>query len=300
MPKPAAFHFEPRRALGRTGFVATALGIGNLADRELGIEACVATLRRALDAGLNVIDTAPNYEDGFGEETVGAALRGRPRDEAFVVDKVADVLAPVAPQVEASLGRLGLEYADLFLFHDVSKPEVWERLAAPGGGMDQLEEEIRRGHARFRGISSHSPDVLRACIESGRCDVAMFAVGPHCDARYIDEILPLARERGVGSICFKTFGMGKLLADTTGYGKPLKDRPPDAPPLPRIAVAECVRCTLTHDPDVALLCLSTPEEQDEAFAAAVNFRPLSRKEMADIRRRAAEAVKGKGKCWWNP
>jgi 1-deoxyxylulose-5-phosphate synthase len=49
----------PRRPLGRTGFVATALGIGDLADRSVPLEACVATARRALAAGLNVIDTAP-------------------------------------------------------------------------------------------------------------------------------------------------------------------------------------------------------------------------------------------------
>ena len=56
--------FAPRRALGRTGFVATTLGIGDLADRSLSLDACVATARRAIDAGLNLIDTAPGYEDG--------------------------------------------------------------------------------------------------------------------------------------------------------------------------------------------------------------------------------------------
>ena len=69
--------FAPRRELGRTGFVATALGIGDLADRSVPLETCVATARRALDAGLNVIDTAPNYEDGYSEEIVGRAVRGR-------------------------------------------------------------------------------------------------------------------------------------------------------------------------------------------------------------------------------
>ena len=49
--------FRPRRELGHTGFTATVLGIGDLADRSLPLETCVATLRRAIDAGLNVIDT---------------------------------------------------------------------------------------------------------------------------------------------------------------------------------------------------------------------------------------------------
>ena len=67
--------------------------------------------------------------------------------------------------------------------------------------------------------------MLRAAIESGLVDVVLFAVGPFCDARFVDEILPLARGRGVGTVCFKTFGAGKLLGDTEGYGRPLSARP---------------------------------------------------------------------------
>ena len=78
---------EPRRALGRTGFIATRIGAGDLADRSVPVEACVATLRRALDAGVNVVDTAPNYEDGYSEQIVGAALAGR-RQGIFVIDKI--------------------------------------------------------------------------------------------------------------------------------------------------------------------------------------------------------------------
>ncbi len=69
-------HFSPRRELGRTGFIASALGIGDLADRSLPLETCVATLRRAIDAGLNVVDTAPGYEDGYSEQIVGEAGQG--------------------------------------------------------------------------------------------------------------------------------------------------------------------------------------------------------------------------------
>jgi hypothetical protein len=70
--------------------------------------------------------------------------------------------------------------------------------------------------------------------------------------------------------------------------------------LPRLSVAGCLHYTLTLDPDVALLGLSYPNEQDAAFAAARSFRPLSDAEMADVRRRAAEARRDKGPCWWNP
>jgi len=301
--------FTPRRALGRTGFQATRIGIGDLADRSVPREKCVATLRRAMDAGLNLIDTAPGYEDGYSEEIVGEALRGR-REGMFVIDKIDLLAQPVAPQVEQSLGRLKLDSVDLFAFHNVSELEVWQRLAAPGGGMEQLGRCVKEGKARFRGISSHHPDVLRAALETDLCDVVMFPIGPFCDARYAEEILPLSRARGVGTVCFKTFGAGKLLGDTEGYGRPLQARPrgkvssggQEAPTasLPRLSVEECVRYTLTVDPDVALLGMSFPNEQNAALAAATAFQPLTQGELADIRRRAALAMEGKGKTWWDP
>jgi len=301
--------FSPRRALGRTGFVATRLGAGDLADRNVPIEDCVTTLARALDAGLNVVDTAPAYEDGYSEQIVGRALRGR-RESVFLIDKIDHLREPVAPQVAGSLERLSLPRVDLFVFHACSTLEDWAEVAAPGGGFDQLRDEIAAGRARFAGISSHHPDVLRAALDTGRCDVVMFPVGPFVDRRYESEILPLARAKGVGTVCFKTFGAGKLLGDTEGYSRPLQARPrgklssggadDGAPRLPRLGVEECVRYTLTLDPDVALLGLSFPNEQDAAFAAAAAFEPLTAEGLGDVRRRAGEAIRGKGACWWNP
>jgi aryl-alcohol dehydrogenase-like predicted oxidoreductase len=301
--------FAPRRPLGRTGFVATALGVGDLADRTSPIETCVATARRALDAGLNVIDTAPNYEAGYSETIVGRAVRGV-RDRVFVIDKVDDLEAAVGPQVDGSLGRLGLGHADAFVFHNLSAMDVFDRLSHPGGGFDQFGDAVRAGKCRFRGISSHNPDVLRAALAAGVCDVVMFPLGPFVDDRYVTEVLPLAKARGVGTVCFKAFGAGKLLGDTTGYNQPLRDRPRGkvssggaddvGAVLPRLTPAECLHYFLTLDPDVALLGLSYPNEQDAAFAAARSFRPLSVAQMADVRERAAEARRGKGPCWWNP
>ena len=301
--------FRPRRELGRTGFVATVIGAGDLADRSLPLEQCVATLRRALDAGINVVDTAPGYEEGYSEQIVGAAVKGR-RAGLFVISKIDDLEAPVEPQIDASLARLGMDFTDAFVFHGLSDMAAFARLAQPGGGFDQLRACIRAGKTRFGGISSHDPDVLGAAIRAELCDVVMFPVGPFVDERYITETLPLARARGVGTICFKTFGAGKLLGDTSGYNQPLQFRPrgklssggvDDAPAvLPRLTVSECLHYTMTLDPDVALLGLSFPNEQDAAFAAAQSFQSLSPVQMEDVRRRAVEARRDKGPCWWNP
>jgi len=300
--------FQPRRELGGTGFKVTRLGIGDLADRKIPLEQCVATLRRALDAGLNLVDTAPGYEDGYSEEIVGQALAGR-REGIFLIDKIDHFDRPVAAQIEGSLARLKLPSTDAFVFHSVSQPAQWAEISKPGGRFDELDACRKAGQTRFVGISSHHPDVLRAALASKRCDLVMFPVGPFVDTRYIDEILPEAKRMGVGTVCFKTFGAGKLLGDTDGYNQPLQARPrgkvssggaAGEAQLPRMQVAECLHYTLTRDPDVALLGLSFPNEQDEAFAAAEDFRPLPASSLRLLETRAKECIAEKGRIWWNP
>src|SRR6266581_8010979 len=299
--------FRPRRELGRTGFMATILGIGDLADRQLPLEPLVATVQRALDAGLNLIDTAPGYEVGYSEQIVGQALKGS-REGVFVIDKIDHLYQPVAPQIETSLARLQMDYTDLFVFHNLSTLAAWSDRTTPGGGLAQLDQAIRAGKTRFKGISSHHPDVLAAAIPSGLVDVVMFPVGPYVDQRYIAETLPLARAYHVGTVCFKTFGAGKLLGDTSGYNQPLQEWPGgmhraegQGPLLPHLSVEQCVHYTLTCDPDVALLGLNDPSEQAAAFAAAQAFTvTLDPEQMMTIQHLAVAAVAHKGPCRWNP
>jgi hypothetical protein len=253
-----------------------------------------------MDAGLNLMDTAPSYEAGYSEQIVGAALRGR-REPMFVIDKIDALDQPVAPQVDASLRALGLDHVDAFVFHGAG---TFESLR-----FDELADCVQAGKVRFRGISSHDPVVVRQAILSGVCDIVMFPVGPFCDARYITECLPLARQHGVGTVCFKTFGAGKLLGDTTGYNQPLQNRPrgklssggaSPQPTLPHLTVSECLHYTLTCNPDVALLGMSFPNEQDAVWEAVRDFQPLTPAALAEIRQRAGIAIRDKGPCWWNP
>ena len=176
--------------------------------------------------------------------------------------------------------------------------------------LSDLRDNDVRGEEDLLAPVPGAADVLRAALEANLCDLVLFPLGPFVDPRYVTEILPLAKARGVGTVCFKTFGAGKLLGDTTGYNQPLQLRPrgklssggADAyeTVLPSLTVRECLHYTLTLDPDVTLLGLSFPNEQDAAFAAAAEFQPLTPAEMADIRTRAVAARQGKGPCWWNP
>lgn len=295
------------RALGKTGFQASRIGAGDLADRSQPLERCVATLQQALAWGVNVVDTAPGYEDGFSEEIVGAAVQHQ-RDRVFVISKIDDIGAPLTPQLEASLRRLQMGYLDGYVYHGLSDMAQYHQLRHGEHGFTALHELKARGLVRAVGISSHHPEMLMQALQDGVCDLVMFSVGAYVDPRYIDTVLPAAKARGVATVCFKTFGAGKLVTDTTGYGQPLVTRPrgkrstgEDASAgSTNLSVADCVRYTLTCDPDVALLGMSFPAELEHVRAAYAGYVPASHDEMADIRLRAAIARADKGPCWWNP
>ncbi|MBI3723340.1 aldo/keto reductase, partial [bacterium] len=186
--------------------------------------------------------------------------------------------ASVRPQVETGLARMRISRIDLVVFHGLARLEQWRAIAQRGGSMEELGRLRDEGKVAFRGISAHDPEVLRAAILSGLCDAVLFPLGPSVDERYLLRVLPLARSCGVGTIAFKTFAAGKLLSDP----------------------ARCVRYTLSLDPDVALLGMSTPAEVEVALGAAAGARDVTALEQHETRAWARRELEGKGPFWWNP
>lgn len=295
------------RPLGNTGFAVSRIGAGDVADRTLSRDTCVQTLQRALQNGVNLVDTAPGYEDGFSEEIVGVAV-AQQRDSVFVISKIDDFALPLDLQLSASLDRLQMRYLDGYVYHGLSDMQTYCELRDSPDGFAALQQLKARGLVGSVGISSHHPDVLMQAMRDELCDIVMFPVGPFVDARYLIDVLPEAKARNIGTVCFKTFGAGKLVTDTTGYGQPIVERPRGkrsagvqaSSGSQNLDVAACVHFTLSHDPDVALIGMSYPSEQDLVWDAYRSFVPKSAEQLADIAARAAVARQGKGPCWWNP
>lgn len=191
----------PRRALGRTGLSVAPVGLGagriggdDLEDRDVD-----RLLDRALDAGVNLVDTARSY--GRSEARIGAWLgRGR-RDRAVISTKggygisgVADWTGPcVTRGVDEALGRLATDYVDVFLLHSCPR-DVLER----GEVIDALEGAVKAGKVRVMGYSGDG-EALAWAVQSGRFGAVEASVNV-CDQRVIDEALGEASRRGVGVI----------------------------------------------------------------------------------------------------
>jgi aryl-alcohol dehydrogenase-like predicted oxidoreductase len=190
-----------RRRLGRTDMVVSVLGFGGseIGYQEVSRRTVARLLGSALDAGLNVIDTAECYADS--EALIGAAIGGR-RREVYLFTKCGHGEgwsrpdwrpASLLASIERSLRRLTTDHVDLVQLHSCSLAELRK-----GDVVDALERARERGWTRYVGYSGDG-DAARWAAECGRFDTLQVSVSI-ADQEAIDGALPLARERGLGVI----------------------------------------------------------------------------------------------------
>jgi aryl-alcohol dehydrogenase-like predicted oxidoreductase len=190
-----------RRRLGETDMMVSVLGFGG---SEIGYEGASARavarlLGTALDAGLNVIDTAECYEDS--EALIGSAL-GTRRAEVYLLTKCGHPRgygsgdwrpASLLSSIERSLKRLRTDRLDLIQLHSCSLADLRR-----GDAIAALERARERGWARYVGYSGDG-EAARYAVECGRFDTLQTSVSI-ADQECFDLTLPLAVERRVGVI----------------------------------------------------------------------------------------------------
>ncbi len=190
-----------QRRLGRTDIVASVLGFGG---SEIGYQSVSARtvarlLGSALDAGLNVIDTAECYDES--ESLIGKAIGARRQDVRLFTKcghaggwSSADWRrTPLLASIERSLRRLKTDYVDLIQLHSCSLAELRK-----GEAIEALEQARERGWARYVGYSGDG-EAARYAVECGRFDTLQTSVSI-ADQDAIDRTLPLARARRMGVI----------------------------------------------------------------------------------------------------
>jgi len=190
-----------RRRLGKTDMHVGVLGFGGA---EIGFEGAsqktaVRLLSGALDAGLNVIDTAECYANS--EELIGGAV-GERRQEYYLLTKCGhpdgyetEDWRPVSllQSIERSLRRLRTDYLDVIQLHSCSEAELRK-----GGVIEALKRARKQGYTRYIGYSGDS-HAARYAVECGQFDTLQISISI-ADQEALEFIMPLARERNIGVI----------------------------------------------------------------------------------------------------
>jgi predicted aldo/keto reductase-like oxidoreductase len=193
--------------LGRSGLEVTRIGFGGIPIQRLGEQQAVKVIRRALDGGLNWIDTANDY--GNSEERIGKAIKKYPRSDVLVFTKGTgrDPKA-LREQIELSLERLQTDYIDLYQFHIVPDEETW-RSMLDNGAFDLVREYREKGRIRHIGASAHSRDAARVVIEHPEIEVLQFPFNFIVEDQG-RELVDACRAKDIGFIAMKPLGGGAL------------------------------------------------------------------------------------------
>jgi aryl-alcohol dehydrogenase-like predicted oxidoreductase len=175
--------------LGQTGLVVSRVGMGGIPIQRPPLDEAVKLIQRALDLGINFIDTSLGYGDS--EERIGQGIAGRREGVVIATKGGWRSKAMVLEHIDKSLERLNTDYIDLWQFHGVSA-EGYEGVLAPGGAMEGAQQALQAGKIRHIGISSHSPDVALKAVASGRFETIQFPFNFVCNEA-AHELIPQAR-----------------------------------------------------------------------------------------------------------
>jgi aryl-alcohol dehydrogenase-like predicted oxidoreductase len=211
-----------RRALGRTGLEVSELGFGGLFASALGPgpEASRRAVFRAVDLGIDYFDTAPAYADS--EEVLGRILR-EVRVPLVLSTKLGGRPQPFDPRnpaqltrsVEDSLRLLGRDAIDVLFVHEPDRPLQYDWWSDPDAVQGPVLEVMgalkQRGLVRFTGLGGTTTTEMAHCIRSCRFDVVLTAFNYSALFREAEhEVLPAARERGMGVVLGSTLQQGAL------------------------------------------------------------------------------------------
>ena len=211
--------------LGSQGAIVSRLGLGCMGMSEFYGERddheSAATILRALDLGIDMLDTADAYGIGDNEELIGKTIRQR-RDEVFIATKFGNVRKKDDPKFwmvsgkpeyvkaacDASLQRLGVDHIDLYYQHRVDRETPIEETV---GAMAEL---VRAGKVRYLGLSEAAPATIRRAhavhpITALQTEYSLWE-------RHVEtEILPTLRELGIGFVPYSPLGRGFLTGTIT-------------------------------------------------------------------------------------
>jgi len=201
----------PKRPLGKTGMEVTILGLGGEGIlRTFGQEKeAVALIQRAIDLGITYFESARAYSGS--ESYYGEALNERRRD-IFLASKSHERTGDGAlKHLETTLSTMKTDYLDLWMVHDVRTTKDLDVIFGPKGASRAFEAAKRNKLARFIGISGHrNPTIVSRAIDLFPFDTVLMPVNP-AEPHYwsfLSEVLPKAREKGMGILGMKTLSRG--------------------------------------------------------------------------------------------
>jgi len=305
LPLPANSNTQaamPTRNLGKTGYKVGIFSLGGQAALEKAdnFDIAVPIIERALDLGVNYIDTSSIYggPERWSEQYVGRVMKTR-RQDAFLATKTKERTRDGSLRmIERSLTLLNTDHVDLWQLHDIGLPEDVNAIFGKGGAMEALLQMQEQKVVRFLGVTGHyRPVALIDAVNRHPFDtilMALNAADTHIHS-FTDQLLPLAVEKQMGIIGMKVPARGRLLStwapppleqqQHSWEGSAIATRPGV------MNMREAMHFTLTHPVSTVIVGCDSIAQLEENVQIARDFTPLSQSQMAALNQLAAPVAK---------
>lgn len=200
-----------RITLGRTGITAEQNAFGALPIQRISFDDAAALLRRALDGGMDFIDTARSYTDS--EEKIGCAISGRRSEYTLATKTMARTPEGFWADLHQSLKNLKTDCVDIYQFHCVGQ------CYRPGDGSGMYEcmlEAKKQGKIRFISATAHKIGIAEEVVESGLYDTLQFPFSYLASERDI-ALVRRCKEKNIGFIAMKALSGGLITNSAAAY-----------------------------------------------------------------------------------
>lgn len=298
-PRPETM---PTRNLGKTGYKVGIFSLGGQASLEKphNEEIAVPIIERALDLGVNYIDTSSIYggPERWSEQYVGKVMKHR-RPAAFLATKTRERTRDGSKRVlEKSLELLQTDHIDLWQLHDVGTMHDIDEIFAKGGAMEALLEARDQKIVKYLGVTGHyRPDALIEAIHRHPFDTILMAVNaadPH-HFSFSEQLLPLAVEKQMGIIGMKVPARGRILSSWTPppieQQKHMWEGMVPAPTPGTLHMREALYYSLSLPVSTVIIGCDTIAQLEENVQMAREFTPLSHQQMAALTEKAQPVSK---------
>ena len=288
----------PTRNLGKTGYKVGIFSLGGQASIEKAnnFDIAVPIVERALDLGVNYIDTSSIYggPERWSEQYVGRVMKTR-RNEAFLATKTKERTRDGSLRmIEKSLQLLNTDHVDLWQLHDVGLLEDVNAVFGKGGAMEALLEMQNQKVVRYLGVTGHyRPDALIDAINRHPFDcilMSLNAADSHIHS-FTDKLLPLAVEKQMGIIGMKVPARGRLLSSWTPPSLDAQRHSWEGSAIATrsgvMNMRDAMHFTLTHPVSTVIIGCDTIAQLEENVKIAREFTPLSHTQMATLNDLAA-------------
>lgn len=289
------------RPLGSTGLSLPILSFGasSLGQefRSVNLDEALASVRTALDCGLNFIDTSPFYGRGMSEVLLGIGLRGVPRESYTLCTKLGrydlahfDFSAKrVVESVDVSLHRLGTDHLDIVLCHDIEFVPMQQIVDETLPALRRIQQS---GKVRYIGISGYPQKIFRFICDQADVDcVLSYNQYTLQNTRFADETLPYLKERGIGTMNAGPFS-ARLLTNAPLPGWHKEPEPVKA--AARAATAHCaaqgvdiaqlaLQFSISH-PDIATTIAGSANPENIRRWAEWATQPIDRELLAEVQK----------------